>query len=61
MPNSDGADKIITLCEAYPPGNMGDCNAFLKAVGHDLGLSFSGDADQIVGSLMTDLVWQSVA
>jgi hypothetical protein len=59
--NPDVAPKIITFCDERLPPNMNDCNAFLKAVGVDLGVVFNGNADQIVGALMTDVTWESVA
>ncbi|MFL9875695.1 hypothetical protein [Paraburkholderia megapolitana] len=47
------ADKkdIKTLCENHWDDWKGDCSGFLKAVAADLGLTLTGDANALVGTM----------
>ncbi len=46
------AQKIIDCCEANWDQNKSDCSGFVKAVSKSLGVSLTGDADEITVCLL---------
>lgn len=46
------ADDIIAICERKWDTNKSDCNAFVKAVATDYGISLNGLADEIVTTIL---------
>jgi hypothetical protein len=50
-------DRVIAACEACYEANKGDCSAFARAVAGQLGVTLTGDADDIVVTLRTSPDW----
>jgi hypothetical protein len=48
---SPKAKRVMTACESRWDGNKGDCSAFVRAVGHDVGIDLSGTANAIVDAM----------
>jgi hypothetical protein len=45
------ADRVITACEGEWPANKSDCSGFVKDVAAELGVTLTGNADNIVDEI----------
>jgi hypothetical protein len=55
------ADKIETACIAEFPAHSGDCSGFVKAVGASVGVTITGQANEIVDALQAGGDWVKLA
>jgi hypothetical protein len=54
-------DKVTAACIAEFPAHSGDCSGFVKAVGADVGVTITGQANDIVDTLQAGGDWTQLA
>jgi len=54
-------DKVTAACIAEFPAHSGDCSGFVKAVGADVGVTITGQANDIVDTLRAGGDWTQLA
>jgi hypothetical protein len=54
-------DTVTTACIKEFPAHSGDCSGFVKAVGADVGVAITGQANDIVDTLRAGGSWVALA
>jgi hypothetical protein len=54
-------DQVKDACDANFDAHSGDCSGFAKAVAGQLGVTLTGQADDIVDTIRTDPKWTRLA
>ncbi|MBE7213474.1 MAG: hypothetical protein INR65_20860, partial [Gluconacetobacter diazotrophicus] len=52
--------RIRAACEQQWPAHRGDCAGFVRAVGSELGVAVSGDANRIAAALLAGGAWHGL-